>query len=342
MFLVGSTRRALCRRKCGRRFASCRRPAGGASTFDPWFLARICSGLSQESPTLDLVKDCSLVVSIFLKNFDASPAMIHPIMDAIRERFPSLGKVPSTDAPRLDPAGSALTLQSSVLTSETPEPEPQDQSFGGPQITEQEPHTLVDGHEPPIPAWKRLISRPLPTDERTSLITAIFSEDGEADAANDLDVANAQAFVDVIDEVLSYFSPPRSRPSDLTSCLLKQALDTLPPWLQKKCMGSLRKICGRLGLLPKSVKIQVTYDRSKDPLYAGGYADVWKGQCQDYDVAVKVLRVCENNDFEKITKVGSHSLLKAVYLQANLCLRRGSARRSLLGRAFAIQTCYNC
>ena len=73
--------------------------------------------------------------------------MIHPIMDAIRERFPpSLGKAPSTDGPRLDPADSALTLQSSVLTSEAREPEPQDQSFGYPHIIEQELHTSVDVH----------------------------------------------------------------------------------------------------------------------------------------------------------------------------------------------------
>ncbi|KAF9784386.1 kinase-like domain-containing protein [Thelephora terrestris] len=76
----------------------------------------------------------------------------------------------------------------------------------------------------------------------------------------------------------------------------------LPPWLQKECLGALRKICGRSGLLPRSVKIQLHYDRSDDPLYQGGYADVWKGQYQDCHVAVKVLRVCASNNFEKITR----------------------------------------
>ena len=52
------------------------------------------------------------------------------------------------------------------------------------------------------PAWKSLISDP-PTDERISLITTIFSDSDEANALNDLPVDHAQAFIDVVDEVLS-------------------------------------------------------------------------------------------------------------------------------------------
>ena len=61
---------------------------------------------------------------------------------------------------------------------------------------------MVDRQEPQIPAWKHLINRPLPPDQRISLITAIFSESNEADVVN-LDGDDAQAFVDVLDEVRS-------------------------------------------------------------------------------------------------------------------------------------------
>ena len=52
------------------------------------------------------------------------------------------------------------------------------------------------------------------------------------------------------------------------------------------------------------MQIPFCYDPSDDALYSGGYADVWKGQHQDYSVAVKVLRVYSTSDFEKIKNVG--------------------------------------
>ena len=57
-----------------------------------------------------------------------------------------------------------------------------------------------------------------------------------------------------------------------------------------------------------SLKIPPCHDRFGTPLYRGGYADVWKGDHQGRQVAVKVLRVYSTNDFEKITSVGSRSL----------------------------------
>ena len=69
-------------------------------------------------------------------------------------------------------------------------------------------------------------------------------------------------------------------------------------------MAALCKICGSQGLLPRSLQIQLRYDRSDIPLYRGGYADVWKGGHQGCHVAVKVLRIYSTSDFDKITKVG--------------------------------------
>lgn len=53
-----------------------------------------------------------------------------------------------------------------------------------------------------IPAWKRLIHRPLSTDNRISLIKVIFSNPHEAEEVKGLCGDYAQAFVDVVDQVL--------------------------------------------------------------------------------------------------------------------------------------------
>ena len=53
-----------------------------------------------------------------------------------------------------------------------------------------------------IPAWKRLITRPLISSERISLITEIFSHRDEIKAVKRLRGDDAQSFVDVVDEVL--------------------------------------------------------------------------------------------------------------------------------------------
>ena len=69
----------------------------------------------------------------------------------------------------------------------------------------------------------------------------------------------------------------------------------------------LCRICGRRGMLPKSLQIPLSYDRLDTPLYHGGYADVWKGKHEGSHVAVKVLRVYSTSDFDKVTTVGSQS-----------------------------------
>ena len=82
----------------------------------------------------------------------------------------------------------------------------------------------------------------------------------------------------------------------------------LVPQLYNKCLDTLRKVCGCQGLLPGSVQIPLCYNRLDAPLYRGGYADVWKGQYDGRDVAVKVLSVDSTSDFKKITSVGSQAL----------------------------------
>ena len=63
-----------------------------------------------------------------------------------------------------------------------------------------------------IPAWKRLIDRPLAKDERILLIADIFSDRDETESVKDLSGDNAQSFIDVADEVLLRSHPRRIGP----------------------------------------------------------------------------------------------------------------------------------
>ena len=81
-------------------------------------------------------------------------------------------------------------------------------------------------------------------------------------------------------------------------------MDSIGPPLRQKCLSVLCKICGREALLPRSLRIPLCYDRSDDPLYTGGFADVWMGEHRGIKVAAKVLRVSESSNFDKITSVG--------------------------------------
>lgn len=55
------------------------------------------------------------------------------------------------------------------------------------------------------------------------------------------------------------------------------------------------------------------------PLCHGGFAEVWKGEYQGREVAVKVLKVYLTSDLDKITHVGSQHLLSEI-----CCLRADS------------------
>ena len=78
-------------------------------------------------------------------------------------------------------------------------------------------------------------------------------------------------------------------------------------------MTTLCRICSRQALLPRSVQIPLCYNRMDAPLYHGGFAEVWKGEHQGREVAVKVLRVYVTSNIVKITRVGFHTRSKGVF-----------------------------
>ena len=202
------------------------------------------------------------------------------------------------------------------------------------------------------PTCKRLISRTFLPHERISLIEAIFTSQDEINAIGRLSGDDIQAFIDAIHKVRFHICSFLRRAGLIAfvglfsplSPSTDQALDLpdLTPRLWRRCLSALCRICGRQALLPKSLQITFYYDRLDIPLYKGGFADVWMGEYQGRKVAVKVLRVCRTSNFDKITGVGC--------LHSSLTLRtdeltdwcRGSARKLLCGKHFAIQMCCRC
>ena len=197
--------------------------------------------------------------------------------------------------------------------------------------------TLADFNEP---AWKRLVTRAFLPHEVASLIESILRSEDEIKMIGNLYGDDAQTFIDMIHEVPSTLPFPghglitfvHHFGSTLSNFHfpLDQALNLpdFPPHLQGKCLRVLCRICGRRGLLPRSLQIPLSYNRSDTPLYRGGYADVWKGAHQGSHVAVKVLRVYSTSDFDKITTVSSHSLVGRVPRLAVADPSRDSAKKS--------------
>jgi len=91
-------------------------------------------------------------------------------------------------------------------------------------------------------------------------------------------------------------------------------LDNLPPGLRGKCLATLCWICGRQALLPSSVQIPLCYNRMDSPRYHGGFAEVWKGEYQGREVAVKVLKVYVTSNLAKIRRVGYTVLQERVFV----------------------------
>ena len=167
---------------------------------------------------------------------------------------------------------------------------------------------LVD---PKSSACRRLINHTFSPRKTISLIEVIFTSKAEINIIRDLRGDDAQTFIDVVHGVrfhFLYILPMHLLIASFAFDLLPstdQALDLLDllPWLRKKCLSALCKICGRQALLPRSLRVPLCYDRLDNPLYRGGYADVWKGEHRGRHVAVKVLRVYSTSDFDKITSV---------------------------------------
>ncbi|KAF9643932.1 kinase-like protein [Thelephora ganbajun] len=131
-------------------------------------------------------------------------------------------------------------------------------------------------------ALQRLVSRVVSHDELPSLIETIVSNVKAADIVQCLQGSDAQAFIDVIDEALG-------------------SLD-FAPQTRRECVKPLYKMCAGHTLLPTSLYFELPDYNVDDVRYHGGFADVVTCEYRGREVAVKALRVY-NNDSQGIIHI---------------------------------------
>ncbi|KAF9642628.1 kinase-like protein [Thelephora ganbajun] len=154
-------------------------------------------------------------------------------------------------------------------------------------------------------ALQCLLSRAVSHDELSSLIETIVSNVKAADIVQYLQGSDAQAFIDVIDEACHH-TLQSLRNQLIDFCLdflvsVCQALDSLDfaPQTRRECVKPLYKMCAGHTLLPKSLRFELPEYNMDDVRYHGGFADVVKCEYRGREVAVKALRVY-NNDSQGI------------------------------------------
>jgi len=152
-----------------------------------------------------------------------------------------------------------------------------------------------------------LVRRAFTPHELPSLIEVIFSSQDESDTIRRLLGDDVQAFVDVMDEACSTSTRHREPVSIETdiNMFCHQALDRpdISPQTREHCLRTLCKLCGRHALLPTTLKTPISFERTGDALYRGGFADVWKGEYRGRDVAVKVIRIYSNSELQRVIGV---------------------------------------
>lgn len=155
------------------------------------------------------------------------------------------------------------------------------------------------------PAWKRLISSALSTNERIDLIVSMFSDRYEVEAFKYLSGNDAQAFVDVIYEVGARILRHHRMglPIFLPVYQASESSGGLSPKFRRRCLRSLCEPCGHEALLPKSMSVPLCYDPTGTPQFSGMFADTWMGDYKGRKVAAKVLRTYLTSDFRAIRKV---------------------------------------
>lgn len=91
-------------------------------------------------------------------------------------------------------------------------------------------------------------------------------------------------------------------------------VENLSPELFQRALHSLRCICGKRGVLPKSYVISEGLSRTGEREFAsGGYAGVWKGQFVEMNsnpktVCIKAIKVAirDERGWGDIDKVGNY------------------------------------
>lgn len=102
--------------------------------------------------------------------------------------------------------------------------------------------------------------------------------------------------IDLLHEVAIFSNFPSSYPSHLVPQMLQFEND-----LEDRCRLDrlLRGIVKEAGQLPSSIVINDVKRQTSNPVAGGGFADIWMGMQESVKVAMKVLRIYEESEFDK-------------------------------------------
>jgi hypothetical protein len=85
------------------------------------------------------------------------------------------------------------------------------------------------------------------------------------------------------------------------------------PALRRHHVKALIKLSGATGLYPECLVLK-GIEIIGDAVAGGGFADIFKGRLRDQEIAVKVLRVYQKSDIEKLLKV---TLKYGIFINVN-------------------------
>ena len=74
------------------------------------------------------------------------------------------------------------------------------------------------------------------------------------------------------------------------------------PALKRRHVKALIRLSGMTGLYPECLVLE-GIEIIGDPIGGGGFADIFKGRLLDQEIAVKVLRIYQKSDIQKLLKV---------------------------------------
>ena len=157
-----------------------------------------------------------------------------------------------------------------------------------------------------IQFWASILSSEITLDECLSKVRSLLSCLSKITVARSFEGNEAQAFVNFLDRVSKLCA---SRLGDLEfqlQVLTQSAL--LDEKLRHRILLLLSKICKARGIIPSSYRLQRDFTHIGRVCYHGGFADVTDGEYLGRPVAIKYLKMDEENS-DRIFKVPLINLL---------------------------------
>lgn len=156
--------------------------------------------------------------------------------------------------------------------------------------------------------WREFTSLEVTSTGLVPALEALLGSQEDLQAIARLTGPEARKVVDFISQVCS--SPFSVKRLTNVCRAATQAINSplLAEPLRKEALRLLCKLCGACKLLPTDCVLNEELVETKIQIGSGGFADVWQGTYGVMQVAIKRLRVDEQDDFTELYKVSSANL----------------------------------